>query len=699
MPVRDGARTLATAIRSILAQTYPHWELLLIDDGSSDETVQVARAFADPRITLVSDGAGGLGLAARLNQAIDLSAGEYFARMDGDDVAYPERLERQVAYLRAHPEVDLVGAGMLIFGADGIVLGKRANAEHHEAICARPDYGITLPHPTWMGRIAFFRRFRYRLDAVRCEDADLLLRAYRDARFASVPEILLGYREERLSLGKILTYRRLHVRSIVREFRHQGKPHLAARGVATQVLKAAVDCVAVTSGLGYRLLRHRARPVTDVERRRWHDVWAGLNAAQSTSAAIVGASAVRRESFCGANDACAVASATAITLVHVAPHPMFFSFLKGQISFMKARGLELHAVASPGPLLDALAAREGISVHAVTVARRIAPLRDLVSIVRLYRELRVIRPHIVHSHTPKGGLVGMTAAWLARVPVRIAHSDGLPILTARGHTWALLWCSEKMISLLAHRVLYVSHSNRHIAVQRGLCPVEKTGVILNGSVNGVEATEQFNPARVRGARDSMRQTSGIPGDALVVGFVGRLLREKGVAELVAAWGMLRAEFPALHLLIVGTFDSRDPVSPEVEALLRDDPRIHLTGQVEDMPPLYAAMDIVALPSYREGLGMVLLEASAMALPTVATDVPGCIDAVQDGVTGTLVPARDAGALADALRRYLRSPELRTCHGGAGRERVLRDFRPGALWEAQYLEYVRLLGAKVMAIVP
>jgi len=224
-------------------------------------------------------------LAARLNQAIDLSAGEYFARMDGDDVAYPERLERQVAYLRAHPEVDLVGAGMLIFGADGIVLGKRANAEHHEAICARPDYGITLPHPTWMGHIAFFRRFRYRPDAVRCEDADLLLRAHRDARFASVPEILLGYREERLSLGKTLRTRRFYVRSIVREFRRRGKPHLAARGVATQVLKAAVDCVAVTSGLGYRLLRHRARPVTEEERREWERVWAGLNAAQSPPAA------------------------------------------------------------------------------------------------------------------------------------------------------------------------------------------------------------------------------------------------------------------------------------------------------------------------------------------------------------------------------------------------------------------------------
>ncbi len=462
-----------------------------------------------------------------------------------------------------------------------------------------------------------------------------------------------------------------------------------AKGVTIQVLKAGVDCVAVTSGLNYRLLRHRARPVTADEERRWQDIWTALQTAPPTPATIEGR--VWRDSPRGPEDARTIPGATGITLVHVAPHPMFFSFfLTGQIGFMKARGIKLHAVASPDPLLDALAAREEIPVHAVTIDRGIAPLGDILSIVRLYRELRVIRPQIVHSHTPKGGLVGMTAAWLARVPVRIAHSDGLPLLTARGHTWALLWCSEKVMGLLAHRVLYVSHSNRDIAVERELCPAEKAGVLLSGSVNGLDATERFNPAHIPGARGRMRQMHGIPDDALVIGFVGRLLREKGLAELVTAWRALRPEFPALHLLIAGMFDLRDPLLPEIEALLRDDPRIHLAGQVEDTPSLYTAMDVVALPSHREGLGTVLLEAGAMALPTVATRVPGCVDAVQDGVTGTLVPVHDADALADALRCYLRSPELRACHGAAGRERILRDFRQDAIWEAQYQEYARLI---------
>ncbi len=285
MPVRNNARTLALAIQSIINQTYPNWELLLIDDGSSDETMRIAQSFVDSRIRIWSDGAW-LGLAARLNEAIDRSTGTYFARMDGDDIAYPQRLERQFAYLQAHPDVDLVGAWVLVFGANGIVQGKRINGEHHEAICARPDYGFQLPHPTWLGRTAFFEKYRYQPTATLCEDADLLLRAYRDSRFATVPEILLGYREEQLKLSKILIARRSSMRSMVHEFARQGKPHLAVKGVTTQVLKGAVDCVAVTSGLNYRLLRHRARPVTGQETRDWWSAWNAISAAKPVSVTV-----------------------------------------------------------------------------------------------------------------------------------------------------------------------------------------------------------------------------------------------------------------------------------------------------------------------------------------------------------------------------------------------------------------------------
>ena len=277
MPVLDCQETLQLAIRSLLAQTYPHWELLLVDDGSSDGTLQVARRFADPRIEIYSDGES-RGASFRRNQAIGMSRGKYYACMDGDDVAYPERLERQVSYLERHTDVDLVGAWVMVFGPAGTPLGKRAAPETHRAICARPFAGFPMAQPTFVGRLEWFRRYGYRDEVALCEDQDLLVRSYRFSRFANVPEILLGYREERLDLRKILTSRFYLAQSLSRAFCKQGQPGVAIRAIAEQVLKGLVDCFAVGTGLNYRILRHRARPITAAERAKWQHVWTLLNA-------------------------------------------------------------------------------------------------------------------------------------------------------------------------------------------------------------------------------------------------------------------------------------------------------------------------------------------------------------------------------------------------------------------------------------
>jgi glycosyltransferase involved in cell wall biosynthesis len=245
--------------------------------------------------------------------------------------------------------------------------------------------------------------------------------------------------------------------------------------------------------------------------------------------------------------------------------------------------------------------------------------------------------------------------------------------------------------LLAQQVFCVSASLREAAVAEGLCQPDKITVLHHGSINGVAAETAFNPARAGSmVRAAARGRYGIPLDAEVIGFVGRVVRDKGLVELVEAWQTLRAERPELHLLVVGPFEPQDPLPPEVETLLRTDPRIHLTGMNSDTPPLYAAMDVVVLPTYREGFGIVAIEAAAMELPVVATEVPGCVDAVQDSVTGTLVPPRDAAALTEAIRHYLLDPELRRRHGRAGRERVLREFRQEDIWKELYAEYTRLL---------
>lgn len=378
-------------------------------------------------------------------------------------------------------------------------------------------------------------------------------------------------------------------------------------------------------------------------------------------------------------------------LIHITTVPEALPFFSGQVGYMKDRNLEVEAIASPGEDLDRFGALEKIRVHGVPMTRRITPLRDLVAVARLWRRLRLSRPQIVHSHTPKGGLLGMISAWLARVPVRIYHLHGLTLMTATGLKRQLLRSTEKLACALSNQVICVSHSVREVVVAERLCPAGKIRVLLGGSINGVDARERFNPARAGApVRAEIRSRYGIPLDASVVGYVGRFVRSKGMVELVAAWSRLRDELPNLHLLLVGEFEPLDPVPPEVRAVLRTDSRIHLTGWMRDVAPFYPAMDVVVLPSYREGLPGVPLEAAAMELPVVATRIPGCVDAVDDGVTATLVPVRDAEALADALRIYLRDPELRRKHGRAGRQRALAKFNQEAIWEALYQEYQRLL---------
>lgn len=377
-------------------------------------------------------------------------------------------------------------------------------------------------------------------------------------------------------------------------------------------------------------------------------------------------------------------------LVHVTTVPISLAFLRGQLGFMKARGFEVEVISSPGAFLDDFGREQDVPAHAIEMTRKITPLRDLLALARIVRTLRRIRPEIVHAHTPKGGLLGMVGALLARAPVRVYHLRGLPMVTATGGRRALLRWTERIACLAAHEVLCVSHSLREVALYEGLCAPGKIKVLASGSGNGVDTERRFEPQHLTTARAVTRLRYGIPGDAIVIGFVGRLVRDKGLLELFAAWQALSLGRPALHLLIVGMLEERDRLPPEAVAMLSSDPRIHWKGEDWDVPPLYAAMDIVALPTYREGFPNVPLEAAAMELPVVATSVPGCTDAIEDGVTGLLVPPRDAVALAAALRRYVEDPALRRAHGRAARARVARLFRPEQVWEALHAEYGRLL---------
>lgn len=380
-------------------------------------------------------------------------------------------------------------------------------------------------------------------------------------------------------------------------------------------------------------------------------------------------------------------------LLHITTVPITLGFLRGQAGYMRAQGIETEAVTSAGEGLAEFIQSEAIPVHQLEMSRRISPLRDLVAVVRLTALLRRRRPDLLHAHTPKGGLLGTVAGRLAGVPVILYHIHGLPLATATGLRRLLLWGSDWLACRLATEILCVSSSVRDEVLRHRLTTAGRITVLLRGSINGVDAEGRFNPAMLPpGSRAQARTESGIPPKAHVVGYVGRLVTDKGLCELANAWRMLASDHPNAHLLLVGPFESHDPLPTDVVRQLQADPHVHFTGLQWDTPRWLAAMDLVVLPSYREGMPVVPLEAAAMALPVVATRVPGCVDAIEHGVTGTLVPVRDTAALAAAISDYLDHPELRERHGSAGREAMLRWFKPERMWAALAGEYRRLLAA-------
>lgn len=350
------------------------------------------------------------------------------------------------------------------------------------------------------------------------------------------------------------------------------------------------------------------------------------------------------------------------------------------------------ALSSPGEALDAFGRENDVETIGVEMPRAVTPRHDLGALARVTAAVRRVRPDIVHSHTPKGGLLGTSAAALAGVRHRVYHIKGLPFETATGAMRRLLISTETVSCTLATHVLCVSKGVRRTAIEAGCVRPERVEVLGHGSSNGVDAAQRFDPAkRSNEERRAMRHTLGIPDDALVIGFVGRLVGDKGIRELAAAWQGLRSRHPRARLLIIGPFEERDPVPPAVRSALEDDPRVHIVADmVGGIERYYGAMNVVALPTYREGLPNVLLEAQAMALPIVATRIPGCVEGSRDGSTSLLVPVADADALERALERYCADEDLRRQHGEAGREWVLRAFRPQDVWENTFQVYRRLL---------
>lgn len=371
-------------------------------------------------------------------------------------------------------------------------------------------------------------------------------------------------------------------------------------------------------------------------------------------------------------------------LVYITTHgKSAFALMRGQLALMRERGFDVIVVASPSEELDQAAAREGVRAIGIEMEREINPFGDFKALRKLVALLHELKPDVVNAGTPKAGLLGMLAARIARVPGRIYTLRGLRLETTRGLKSVLLNTTERIAAACAQKVICVSHSLKNAFVQRGLAPLSKCVVLGGGSSNGVNARRFQLTDEQRQQANVIRKQLSIPSEARVIGFVGRLTRDKGIVELNAAFQRLKAEMPDLHLLLVGDFETGDPVPEATVTALRDHPDVHVTGFVSATELYYDLMQVLAFPSYREGFPNVPLEAAAAGLPVVGFAATGTLDAVQDGVTGKLVPIGDVDGLADALRDYLRDDLLRLRDGDAGRQRVAREFRNEAIWNALY----------------
>jgi glycosyltransferase involved in cell wall biosynthesis len=275
MSMHNSALTVEPAVRSILQQTFSDWELIVIDNGSSDLSGAIVAGFDDPRIRLVREENSTV-LAVRLNQAVGLSRGEFIARMDADDICFPGRLCQQVAKLRRDPELDLVGCRAVVFTSKGELLGELPVGRSHDEIIARPVFGFPFPHPTWCGRAGWFRNNPYDSSLGYAEDQDLLLRSCRHTRFGAVDAVLLAYRQDRLALRKLLPGRATFVSSLWRLGRARGEVFPVLAGVANHVIKAAVDIATVGSGLNRLMQLQRLDKVSPAITAQWSELQDGL---------------------------------------------------------------------------------------------------------------------------------------------------------------------------------------------------------------------------------------------------------------------------------------------------------------------------------------------------------------------------------------------------------------------------------------
>ena len=372
-------------------------------------------------------------------------------------------------------------------------------------------------------------------------------------------------------------------------------------------------------------------------------------------------------------------------------HPQTCLTLTGRLRALREAGFRVTLISSPGELLDRIAATEGIEAIGVAMRREPAPFADLVSLVRLWRLLLRLRPDLSEFSTPKAGLLGSIASLLAGVPARVYMLRGLKLETATGLKHFVLLMAERTAAACVQSVLCNSKSMQTQALALGVAPAAKMHILGDGSSNGVNV-ERFFPGS-----SYLREHLKIPQNAPVVGFVGRLTRDKGVPELIEAFDTILKHEPDAHLLLVGWFDvAEDALDDRWRVRIANHPRIHCTGFVADTASYYRAMNVMVLPTWREGFPNAVLEAAATGIPVITTECTGSRDSVVPEVTGLLIPPGYPEAISEAVLQLLHDPVRRRRMGEAAREWVCSHFADEQVLQLAVSFYVSMLKPKPRA---
>ena len=365
--------------------------------------------------------------------------------------------------------------------------------------------------------------------------------------------------------------------------------------------------------------------------------------------------------------------------------PETLIFFKGQPQLW-SETFDVCAVSSGSSELKDFAACEGIRYEQIPMNREISLFSDVVSLLRWIWLLLREKPYIVHGNTPKASLLSMVAAWLTRRPVRIYMCHGLRYQGTQGKLRKLLMTMEKIACFCATHVISVSKGVADIMMADGLCKKEKIMVIGHGSAGGVDM-EKYNSENVN---SDVKKELGIPKEAFVFIFVGRIVGDKGINELVGAFNRINERNQNTHLLLVGSKETElDPICDMTASIIENNPSIHAVGMQRDVRPYLKAANALVLPSYREGFGMVLIEAGAMGLPCITTNITGCNEIIIPGENGAIVEPRDEEGLYREMKKWLDNPSYVSEMTRKARKLVEDRYECHKVWQLYYNEYKRL----------